>query len=714
MKMEMASKSFIVISFIMISILMAPLFISTNLRASDQVNETNSVELLGLPEKGNFNYLAVGDVNKDNYPDIVASGAGRGGYYEAAPGGLHVFLNKNGTTFINGSTGLPDPSDEYFHDTHAQIQLADVDNDSNLDIIAAEWLSHREESLITIWLGNGGDGGVVNWTLAAGPGVFGSWSGVASGDIDNDGHMDLVAGGAYGLFVWKGKHSEGELNWTAAGNGLPDSIHHVSGIQLADVNNDGRLDIVTGLEQGTGVQVYTCSTTGKISWTESHIGTHLSSTKATWDVLLRDINKDSKLDLIVSTDGEGIRAYLGNGNSGDRSTWWVDISDGLPTKGSYFQLAAGDVNNDGRLDISSSLRIWSLYDNLSEASSYSWENLDAGFSEEVSVGIGLTDLDLDGSTDIVCSGWEQNFPGIHAFTNIIIGDGKPKDDGGVPRPVIPDERVWYIKKDILEKWEVRPNTRYIFVAMIGWEGLIVENELNNLMIGFDDPEFKNTMGKETAEVIMYAGWKAAYVIYDDGSNNLPGFSYMIHSNNRVNPQNWPYELQIIYFDGENSYQVNTTDPKTKVQISSGSTHRFRIDWDTVKNNNTSGIRVNIDSDNDGIYESAMSPFEVDKNVMITLIEGQFAPQGESKNGGETKDDGKTKDDSEDAIETETDNDNNTQLTNLILIILICILIGLFACGLFAVSSRNWKGHDEKKDDQRGAEKGIRNSKSEKR
>ena len=51
--------------------------------------------------------------------------------------------------------------------------------------------------------------------------------------------------------------------------------------------------------------------------------------------------------------------FLGNGNTGNRSTWWTDVSSGLPTSGEYFQVEVVDIDKNGKLDICSSLHVWS-------------------------------------------------------------------------------------------------------------------------------------------------------------------------------------------------------------------------------------------------------------------------------------------------------------------------------------------------------------------
>ncbi len=382
----------------------------------EDLDEADILELTGLPDTGNYNFVTLADVNKDNYLDIIASGAGKGGWRGHAPGGLHVYLNQNGSSFIEASNGLPKPGDEFFGNTHGSLTVVDIDNDSNLDIVACEFLT-REDLPITIWLGNGGSGGSMEWTMAAAPGMLASWNTVSCGDIDGDGHIDLVASSQDGLFAWRGDHSPGDLHWTDARSGIPDYLNHMGGTTLADVNNDGRMDIVAGSERGIGISIYTNSASDDISWTEAHSGTSLIDRGVVWDVFLTDLDGDSNLDLIASTD-KGIKAYLGNGNSGDRSTWWVDVSMGLPSSGTYYQLDVGDIDNDGKADISSSLNVWSNSGKMRDSNSYSWVEVSIGLPEVFTVGNSLGDLDLDGNTDIVSCGWEENLSGIHAYTNL--------------------------------------------------------------------------------------------------------------------------------------------------------------------------------------------------------------------------------------------------------------------------------------------------------
>jgi hypothetical protein len=88
-----------------------------------------------------------------------------------------------------------------------------------------------------------------------------SW-GIALGDLNRDGHLDMVAGGnttgqtgntAHGLFLFTG---DGRGQWNLQEqSGLPATgLVQPYGIRLGDLNHDDRLDIIVvhGATEDTG------------------------------------------------------------------------------------------------------------------------------------------------------------------------------------------------------------------------------------------------------------------------------------------------------------------------------------------------------------------------------------------------------------------------------------------------------------------------------
>jgi hypothetical protein len=350
---------------------------------------TDPVLLPTLPDSGNYNYVTLGDMNDDGYTDIIA---GAGGYPGDEPGGLYVFLNNNGQSFIGSSEGLPGPGKDYFGSIHKGIG---------------------------IWLGNGAKGDTLTFTEAASPISSGSFDSVYCADITNDGDLDLVAGGQSGIYAWEGDHSGSSLSWTEIRTGLPTSDEY-TGVALGDINQDGYLDIVAGSYNSRGITVYISTKTGTTSWLEGHSGTDLPHSGNSFDVFLTDLNEDSNLDIVAGIRG-GIKVYLGNGNTGIRTNWWTEVSDGLPTSDDYYQVSVSDINNDDKLDVCSSFRVWSNTGSMTNSQSYSWEILDIGISESESVGLVIGDLNNDNNLDIIGCGWGF---GVKAYT-LYIDSGGP-------------------------------------------------------------------------------------------------------------------------------------------------------------------------------------------------------------------------------------------------------------------------------------------------
>src|SRR5262249_35641594 len=132
------------------------------------------------------------------------------------------------------------------------VALGDVNQDGHLDIVlSGGFVGSDNPHGPDVYLGDGKGG----WTpssqgLKVFPPVY--QVGVAVGDINNDGCLDIVAGGkmagapdtaSYGLFLFTG---DCKGNWTFQPNsGLPSQgLSLPQGLALGDLNHDGRLDIV--------------------------------------------------------------------------------------------------------------------------------------------------------------------------------------------------------------------------------------------------------------------------------------------------------------------------------------------------------------------------------------------------------------------------------------------------------------------------------------
>ncbi|MCB0320640.1 MAG: VCBS repeat-containing protein [Bdellovibrionales bacterium] len=199
--------------------------------------------------------LKIVDMNKDGMSDLVAT-LGRGG-------GVKIFTQgkaeKSQNTIWNEKT-LPDLGSKTGE--FRSIDVADIDGDGVLDIgLNGGFAGLAEKNGPDVFLSRSGDqwvpisDGLKEWRNPT--------PGIAFGDFNGDGHIDLVAGGnsegqldeeAYGLFLFLG---DGGKSWRLAeDSGLPETgLARPHAIVARDLNGDSVTDFVVthgAPEEGTG------------------------------------------------------------------------------------------------------------------------------------------------------------------------------------------------------------------------------------------------------------------------------------------------------------------------------------------------------------------------------------------------------------------------------------------------------------------------------
>jgi hypothetical protein len=177
-----------------------------------------------IPAQPGFLYtkVAVGDVNSDGKPDIVA----------AAGTEVDVLLNTGSGTFAAAQPyGVAAGS--------IAVALGDVNGDGTLDIVTT-----GSTSSVSVLMGNGDGtfGAVQNYAVAGTP------SSVALGDFNADGTLDIVATSGTELDVLL---NNGDGTFGAAQAVGPAG----SSVVVADFNNDGLPDLAQVDGSGTSVDV---------------------------------------------------------------------------------------------------------------------------------------------------------------------------------------------------------------------------------------------------------------------------------------------------------------------------------------------------------------------------------------------------------------------------------------------------------------------------
>ncbi|MBZ5548759.1 MAG: FG-GAP-like repeat-containing protein [Acidobacteriia bacterium] len=277
--------------------------------------------------------VAVGELTGDKKPELVVSS-----YYD---GTVWVLLNKGSGNFQLSSVYAADSSAMAIM-TGMAIALADFNGDKKLDFVAG----NPAGQFVTIGLGNG-DGTFRDSTLYN-ESVQMWTNGIAVADFNLDGSLDIVqAGGGtgVGLNVMLGT-SHGVLGAPASINLGASQWGPITFVRAADLDGDGKPDIVssTPYSVGTpGVEVLLGLGTGKF---KTPVIYPVSTSSYAAAGALADVNGDGKLD-IVTSNYDGSVSVLFNKGNGKYGTSIVSL--GVTADPSY--IAAGDFNKDGKLDL---------------------------------------------------------------------------------------------------------------------------------------------------------------------------------------------------------------------------------------------------------------------------------------------------------------------------------------------------------------------------
>jgi hypothetical protein len=223
------------------------------------------------------------------------------------------------------------------------LVLADVNGDGALDMITANGGINRgrfDESA-SVSLGDGkGD-----FKPAAGsPFRFGRLpGGVAVADVNDDSKPDIVvtAEARRDLIILQGDGHGGFSE--AQGSPIP-LVKYSSGVAVGDLNNDGHADIVTGHDDSGLMTVLLGEGAARFKVAE---GYPINLGDRAWIKFIADTNQDGKADLIIRGPENNVTVLLGDGKLGFKTAQGSPF----PVGKDSFSMAVSDINGDGRLDI---------------------------------------------------------------------------------------------------------------------------------------------------------------------------------------------------------------------------------------------------------------------------------------------------------------------------------------------------------------------------
>jgi hypothetical protein len=262
--------------------------------------------------------VAVADFNGDGRPDLAVS--------NYADSDVSVLLGRGNGTFA------PQQTFATAFEPYAVV-AADVNGDGRPDLVTANW----GDNSVSVLLGKGDGSFQPQQTFPVGknPHV------VAVGDFNGDGVPDLVTPNKSdnSLSVLLG-NGDGSFQAQQAAPAPAPGLRPFS-VAVADLNGDGRPDLVTANKGDDSVGVLLANSDGTFATRE----TFPAGTTPNF-IVAADVNGDGKPDLVIANyDGASVSVLLGNGDG----TFQAPQS--FAAGNSVYAVAVADLNGDGKVDL---------------------------------------------------------------------------------------------------------------------------------------------------------------------------------------------------------------------------------------------------------------------------------------------------------------------------------------------------------------------------
>lgn len=386
-------------------------------------------ETAGIPDsKGWSNGVTMADVNNDGFLDIYVSKVSG---YQGLEGHHLLYLNNGDETFTESS----EPTGLAFEGFGTQASFFDYDNDGDLDVYLLNHTIHTPRNYGSATVRNNKDdkagdrllenkletGTLTFEDVTEKAGIYSSSLGYGLGlstvDINSDGKIDIYVGNDFHendyVYINQGDKTFKEVSKSY----LSHSSRYTMGLDAADMNNDGRVDLFSLDMMPNDADVFMKSggedsdkvsqikesfgynpqfsrnhfqiNTGKEAFNDVALFTNTHATDWSWSVLLEDYDNDGLSDIFISN------GIYRRPNDLDFINYESDINFNKLSKEEQDALELQFVDMMPTLKISNVV--------FRNTGNYQFDRYtsQAGLSESYSNGAAYSDLDGDGDLDVV-------------------------------------------------------------------------------------------------------------------------------------------------------------------------------------------------------------------------------------------------------------------------------------------------------------------------
>ncbi|MDQ8013588.1 MAG: FG-GAP-like repeat-containing protein, partial [Flavobacterium nitrogenifigens] len=287
--------------------------------------------------------MEMGDLDGDGKIDLAVLNAINGS-------GAAVLIFRN-TSTIGSITGGSFTSAGSFP-VQAQpevLAIDDLDGDGKLDLA----VTNRAAGTISILRNTSSGAGVISFATQITYPAGISPMGIVIHDFDGDGKGDIInanydASGVGSISVFKNTSAgAGSISFAAASFF---TANHPTRVELGDFDNDKNMDIVVTNFSSSSISVYRNISSGStISFSAASTFPASASTN---NLAVGDLNNDGKVDIVLGNETVNSLFAIQNISSGVGDiNFGASIS--LASAGSFNRVAINDLDGDGKLDIAS-------------------------------------------------------------------------------------------------------------------------------------------------------------------------------------------------------------------------------------------------------------------------------------------------------------------------------------------------------------------------
>ncbi|MBI3845179.1 MAG: VCBS repeat-containing protein [Planctomycetes bacterium] len=287
-------------------------------------------------------FAAAADLDGDGFVDLVAASTGASDQME----GLLIFFQKRRGEFTPDPAG---PVDRGFTQADPlDVDVADMDGDGKLDLVSA----NARTPSVTIFHQTSTPGTFeLTPTVLLVPNPSARPTSIAIADFDGDGRLDIVSANDVGNDVTVFLQSRTTPGTFVPQELRPRPIDQPKSVAVGDLDGDGLLDIVCANGRGDCLSIFLQLADGAFPSSPS-TNLVLPTGSSPVGVAVADVNADGKLDVISANQrSDNVTIFLQQSTvPGEFEQPGMSLGNRALTRGAS-AVAAADVDGDGNIDV---------------------------------------------------------------------------------------------------------------------------------------------------------------------------------------------------------------------------------------------------------------------------------------------------------------------------------------------------------------------------